>query len=88
MVERQPSKLNVAGSNPVSRSRPANQFLAQLPVAHLAQLAEHPLGKGEVVGSIPMVGSKRRRNKSASLRNNPDRKRSGNGPKNSPPEDD
>src|SRR5690349_2515931 len=36
LVERQPSKLNVAGSNPVSRSSRS---------AHLAQLVEHVLGK-------------------------------------------
>ena len=48
-VERQPSKLGVAGSNPVSRS--TEQF------AHVAQLAEHALGKGEVSGSIPDMGS-------------------------------
>ncbi len=47
-VERQPSKLGVAGSNPVSRSRI---------LAHVAQLAEHALGKGEVSGSIPDMGS-------------------------------
>ena len=44
MVERQPSKLRVAGSNPVSRS------------AHVAQLAEHILGKDEVTGPIPVMG--------------------------------
>ena len=49
-VERQPSKLGVAGSNPVSRSR--------LGFAHVAQLAEHALGKGEVSGSIPDMGSR------------------------------
>ncbi len=48
-VERQPSKLGVAGSNPVSRSTE--------PIAHVAQLAEHALGKGEVSGSIPDMGS-------------------------------
>jgi hypothetical protein len=51
-VERQPSKLGVAGSNPVSRSRFENAF------AHVAQLAEHALGKGEVSGSIPDMGSR------------------------------
>src|SRR5262245_14878455 len=54
-VERQPSKLGVAGSNPVSRSRiwshPKNSR------AHVAQLAEHDRGKGEVSGSIPDMGS-------------------------------
>jgi hypothetical protein len=51
-VERQPSKLGVAGSNPVSRSR-----TAEARFAHVAQLAEHALGKGEVSGSIPDMGS-------------------------------
>ena len=49
-VERQPSKLGVAGSNPVSRS--------MVDSAHVAQLAEHALGKGEVSGSIPDMGSR------------------------------
>ena len=46
LVELQPSKLDVAGSRPVSRSP-----------AHLAQLAEHVLGKDEVTRSIRVVGS-------------------------------
>jgi hypothetical protein len=50
-VERQPSKLGVAGSNPVSRSR--NMAID----AHVAQLAEHVLGKDEVSGSSPDMGS-------------------------------
>jgi hypothetical protein len=50
-VERQPSKLGVAGSNPVSRS-------SSIGPAHVAQLAEHALGKGEVSGSIPDMGSR------------------------------
>ena len=49
-VERQPSKLGVAGSNPVSRSR-SRVF------AHVAQSAERVLGKDEVSGSIPDMGS-------------------------------
>ena len=49
MVEHQPSKLRVAGSNPVSRSKNGC-------IAHVAQLAEHFLGKEEVTGSIPVVG--------------------------------
>ena len=96
-VERQPSKLGVAGSNPVSRSivserRSAARVegglsearvaaLADIPgggcmaplvdtsgntrarsndngCAHVAQLAEHALGKGEVSGSIPDMGSR------------------------------
>ena len=87
-VERQPSKLGVAGSNPVSRSTiskrgcsaRAEGGLAEAPRAmaneagvaacadvpramdhvlraHVAQLAEHALGKGEVSGSIPDMGS-------------------------------
>ena len=54
-VERQPSKLGVAGSNPVSRSR-----TTEANFAHVAQLAEHALGKGEVSGSIPDMGSSSR----------------------------
>src|SRR5262245_51885582 len=87
-VERQPSKLGVAGSNPVSRSmlrRAAGRTGAGAPpaasrvgraarrcgeetpddgrihgdsFAHVAQLAEHALGKGEVSGSIPDMGSR------------------------------
>jgi hypothetical protein len=69
-VERQPSKLGVAGSNPVSRStrypaswapvstgqhrQAAKRNVIQ---AHVAQLAEHALGKGEVSGSSPDMGS-------------------------------
>ena len=49
-VERQPSKLGVAGSNPVSRSRSRVR-------AHVAQSAERVLGKDEVSGSIPDMGS-------------------------------
>src|SRR5215475_8940785 len=54
-VERQPSKLGVAGSNPVSRSRTWSDTKNSR--AHVAQLAEHALGKGEVSGSIPDMGS-------------------------------
>ena len=53
LVELQPSKLDVAGSRPVSRSTPAH-----LTPAHLAQLAEHVLGKDEVTRSIRVVGSR------------------------------
>ena len=48
-VERQPSKLGVAGSNPVSRSTVTG--------AHVAQTVERVLGKDEVSGSIPDMGS-------------------------------
>ena len=50
-VERQPSKLGVAGSNPVSRSMVAYS-------AHVAQSAERVLGKDEVSGSNPDMGSR------------------------------
>jgi hypothetical protein len=53
LVELQPSKLDVAGSRPVSRSSVANVDRT----AHLAQLAEHVLGKDEVTRSIRVVGS-------------------------------
>ncbi len=59
-VERQPSKLGVAGSNPVSRStwlRHRRDGRGTMIQAHVAQLAEHALGKGEVSGSIPDMGS-------------------------------
>ena len=65
MVERQPSKLRVAGSNPVSRSSFEISNLrfeiSNLKVAHVAQLAEHILGKDEVTGSIPVMGSRAER---------------------------
>ena len=51
-VERQPSKLGVAGSNPVSRSR--HESISR---AHVAQLAERVLGKDEVTSSILVIGS-------------------------------
>jgi hypothetical protein len=50
LVELQPSKLDVAGSRPVSRSK--------WNLAHVAQLAEHVLGKDEVTRSIRVVGSR------------------------------
>ncbi len=62
MVERQPSKLRVAGSNPVSRSilSAGWAFSGSSPAggidAHVAQSAEHILGKDEVTGSIPVMG--------------------------------
>jgi hypothetical protein len=54
-VERQPSKLGVAGSNPVSRSRIGARGVFR--EAHVAQLAERVLGKDEVSGSSPDMGS-------------------------------
>ena len=73
LVEREPSKLGVAGSSPVSRSRIlamirgsdfCEAFLTErfrlsgAPEAHVAQSVEHFLGKEEVTGSNPVVGSK------------------------------
>jgi hypothetical protein len=60
-VERQPSKLGVAGSNPVSRSTrsPSPAHWTRLGIqAHVAQSAERVLGKDEVSGSIPDMGSR------------------------------
>ena len=75
-VERQPSKLGVAGSNPVSRSMRirgahgvagGDEFRAfgdriEAPKtferAHVAQSAERVLGKDEVSGSNPDMGSR------------------------------
>jgi hypothetical protein len=67
LVEREPSKLGVAGSNPVSRSMTSRRTMAFLAwaknrgegichIAHVAQPVEHFLGKEEVTGSIPVVG--------------------------------
>ena len=61
-VERQPSKLGVAGSNPVSRSTrwSAPSWREGKGVdgrAHVAQSAERVLGKDEVSGSSPDMGS-------------------------------
>ena len=53
LVEREPSKLGVAGSSPVSRSMNIAMFGKN---AHVAQSAEHFLGKEEVMGPIPIVG--------------------------------
>ena len=73
MVERQPSKLRVAGSIPVSRSIVSKLYLKfifkivgqpvflswdlSLFLAHVAQSVEHFLGKEEAIGSNPIVGS-------------------------------
>ena len=55
VVELQPSKLAVASSNLVARSKLS---VREFPGAHVAQLAEHVLGKDEVTRSIRVVGSK------------------------------
>ena len=49
LVERQPSKLQVAGSNLVSRS-----FFS---ISRFSSVVEHFLGKEEVMGSNPINGS-------------------------------
>jgi hypothetical protein len=69
VVELQPSKLAVASSNLVARSKPnlfdperfefarREKATTASPGAHVAQLAEHVLGKDEVTRSIRVVGS-------------------------------
>ena len=47
LIERQPSKLRVAGLNPVSRS-----FIS----CRCSSGVERFLGKEEVTGSIPVIG--------------------------------
>ena len=60
MVESQPSKLLVAGSIPVSRSIfGPGDFVPPASLADVAQLAERVLGKDEVTGSIPVIGSRK-----------------------------
>ena len=54
VVELQPSKLAVASSNLVARSKLS---VREFSGAHVAQLAEHVLGKDEVTRSIRVVGS-------------------------------
>ncbi len=59
VVELQPSKLAVASSNLVARSKPSAHTQPKMTSrAHVAQLAEHVLGKDEVTRSIRVVGSK------------------------------
>ena len=68
MVESQPSKLLVAGSIPVSRSRLSTERDARIEkndelrtkFADVAQLAERVLGKDEVTGPIPVIGSRQK----------------------------
>ena len=58
LIERQPSKLRVAGLNPVSRS---------LISCRCSSGVERFLGKEEVTGSIPVIGSKKKeKNRSSS----------------------
>ena len=56
LVEREPSKLGVAGSSPVSRSILILTVMADAWCAQVAQSVEHVLGKDEVGGSIPLLG--------------------------------
>jgi hypothetical protein len=73
VVESQPSKLLVAGSIPVSRSRLSTERDARIEKARIerndelrtkfadvAQLAERVLGKDEVTGPIPVIGSRQK----------------------------
>ena len=60
LVELQPSKLDVAGSSPVARSKMSRVRDERHRLAQIAQLVEHVLGKDEVTGSIPVLGSKGR----------------------------
>ena len=57
LAERQPSKLRVAGSNPVSRSTGADPLGIRFRFRPRGSVAEHFLGKEGVIGSIPIVGS-------------------------------
>ena len=69
MVEHQPSKLRVAGSNPVSRSKGLAgrwlyfQFTDPLArvysaICRLSSVVEHFHGKEGVIGSNPIGGSR------------------------------
>ena len=66
LVERQPSKLNVASSNLVSRSkflRRQESHLNNEKVNTLRRCSsgvERFLGKEEVTGSTPVIGSRRK----------------------------
>jgi hypothetical protein len=62
VVESQPSKLLVAGSIPVSRSKVfsrGTKSAREKTRADVAQLAERVLGKDEVTSSILVIGSSR-----------------------------
>jgi hypothetical protein len=63
MVEHQPSKLRVAGSSLVSRSTPVEYSPVSIQVSLIVLRprnsgVEYLLGKEEVIGSNPIVGSK------------------------------
>ena len=60
LVEHQPSKLRVAGSSPVFRSKygSGSGFVVIVNTnANVAQLVEHIHGKDEVTSSILVIGS-------------------------------
>ncbi len=57
MVERQPSKLNVASSSLVSRSKIIWENDLVLIVSPSSSGVERILGKDEVMGSNPILGS-------------------------------
>ena len=54
----QKKKTQVAGFLSLQGNRQTEADKLNL-VAHVAQLAEHVLGKDEVIGSIPIMGSRR-----------------------------
>ena len=58
MVERQPSKLNVAGSTPVFRSQKSQSMDCDFFISRYSSAVERFLGKEEVSGSSPDNGSK------------------------------
>ena len=58
LVERQPSKLNVAGSTPVFRSTKSQSTIGcDFFISRYISAVERILGKDEVSGSIPDNGS-------------------------------
>ena len=58
LVERQPSKLNVAGSTPVFRSREITNLAGcDFFICRCSSGVERFLGKDEVTGSNPVIGS-------------------------------
>ena len=56
MVERQPSKLNVAGSNPVSRSKSLNQDLSFVGSAEILQSKQSATITSILIFSIDLKG--------------------------------
>ena len=59
LVERQPSKLNVAGSTPVFRSQKSQSMDCDFFISRYSSAVERFLGKEEVSGSSPDNGSKK-----------------------------